>query len=139
MKKEKVERISKFIIVVSIISVVIADFFFAYFLTHHSVGLMSFDYKTNLYFLLMFTFPIIFIIIDVVSFIKECVLYKNKETKKEKFKMISASFLTMLAGFSLYALSSFISHSYAIYLGGASVLLIVASVILMFIYFRKAQ
>lgn len=138
MKKEKIEKITRIIIIFSIVGVFIADFFLAYYIDiHNASGLLNFGYGTNLTFLLMFSFPIIFILLNIFTFIKEMILLKIKENTKVKTKLSAISFLLALIGFLLYFVASSITSTIAIALGGVSVILILASIIVFFVYIKK--
>ena len=137
MKREKLNRITKYIMIISTASLIVADLFFANVLSHHSLGLMSFGYTTNLMFLFMFTFPVIFVLLDTVSFIKECILYRAGECSGGKYKCISLSFLFMLLGIACYVLGAMLTSVAGVYIGGASIVLLLVSVILLFSYFNR--
>ena len=138
MKKEKIEKITRTIIIFSIVGVLIADLFLAYYIdTHNASGLLNFGYGTNLSFLLMFSFPVIFILLNVFTFIKEMIFLKIKENNKAKTKLSTLSFLLALLGFSLYFCASSITSTIAIALGGVSVILILAAIIVFFVYIKK--
>ena len=138
MKKERIEKIARNIMLISGISIIIADFFLAYYFNNHNQGgLLTFGYTTNLAFIMMFSCPVIFMVMNITSFIKEMILLKIKENKKSKTKLSTASFTLGIAGFGLYFLSSSITSQTAITLGFISILFIFISITLYFIYMVK--
>ncbi len=137
MKREKLNRVTKFIMIISTASLIVADLFFANVVNSHSSGLMSFGYTTNLMFLFMFTFPVVFFLLNTLSFIKECILYRAGECSKGKFNSISSSFVLMLLGIAFYIVGANMTSVVGIYLAMASIVFLLVSVILMFIYFNK--
>ncbi len=138
MKREKIEKTIRGIIIISIVAVIIADLFFAYFIDiHNASGLLNFGYTTNLMFLLMFSCPVIFVFINTATFVKEMILLKIKENTKLKTKLSSISFIFALIGFLLYFVASSITSTIAIALGGVSIILILISIIIFFVYIKK--
>ena len=96
MKKDKIERITRIVIALSIAGIVIADLFFAYYMErHNAAGLMTFGYTTNLVFLFMFSCPVVLALVSSVEFIKEMILLKNGEgERKKRMKKPRSSFST---------------------------------------------
>ena len=138
MKKEKIERIARIVIALSVVGIIIADLFFAYFMDkHNAAGLMSFGYSTNLTFLVMFSCPVVLALVSSVEFVKEMILLKSGEGDRKKRKLASVSFFSMLAGVALYISASTITSTIAITLGGISVVFLIVSITALFAYFIK--
>ena len=138
MKKEKIERITRIVIALSVVGIIIADLFFAYFMDkHNAAGLMSFGYSTNLTFLMMFSCPVVLALVSSVEFVKEMILLKSGEGERKKRKLATISFCTMTAGLALYICASSITSTIAISMGGISVVLLIVSITSLFVYFVK--
>ena len=138
MKKERIEKIARNIMIISTISIIVADFFLAYFINNHNqAGLLTSSYTSNLAFIMMFSCPVIFIVMNVTSFIKEMILLKVKENTKAKTKLSIWSFILGALGFGLYLVTSAITSPIAITLGLISVLLIFLSITVYFVYMVK--
>lgn len=138
MKKERIEKIARNIMIISTVSIIIADFFLAYFIDNHNqAGLLTSSYTTNLAFIMMFSCPVIFIVMNVTSFIKEMILLKVKENTKVKTKLSIWSFILGALGFGVYLVTSTITSPIAITLGMISVLLIFLSITVYFVYMVK--
>lgn len=138
MKRDRIEKIARNIMIISAVAVIIADLFFAYFIDRHNAsGLLNFGYGVNLSFLLMFSCPIIFVLINSVTFIKEMLLMRAKLHTKAKTKLSVISFILAVVGFSLYFIASSITSQFAIVLGAISVILILLSIIVFFVYIKN--
>ena len=138
MKKQRIEKVARNIMLISGISIIVADFFLAYLLNSHNEGsLLSYGYSTNLAFIMMFSCPVIFMVMNITSFIKEMLLVRIKENTKAKTNLSLYSFILGVLGFGLYFVCSTITSQIAITLGMVSMLLIFVSITLYFIYMVK--
>lgn len=138
MKKERIEKIARNIMLISGISIIVADFFLAYFINNHNqAGLLSYGYTTNLAFIMMFSCPVIFMVMNITTFIKEMALVKIKENSKIKTKLSLWSFVLGIVGFGIYFICSTITSQVAITLGMVSIILIFLSITLYFVYMVK--
>lgn len=138
MKKERIERITRTVIALSIVGIFIVDLFFAYYMDRHNAsGLMNFGYTINLTFLFMFSCPVLLALVSSVEFVKEMILLKNGEGERKKRKLVTLSFATMIIGFALYFVASTITSTIAITLGGISVVFLIVSITSLFAYFVK--
>lgn len=138
MKKERIERITRIVIALSIVGVFMADLFLAYYMDKHNAsGLITFGYTTNLTFLLMLSCPIVLALVSSVLFVKEMILLRSGDGDRKKRKLATISFCTMIAGFALYFAASSITHTVAIALGGISVVFLIVSITALFVYFTR--
>lgn len=138
MKKERIEKIARNIMIISGLSIIVADFFLAYFLNRHNQGgLLTYNYTTNLAFVMMFSCPVIFAVMNVTSFIKEMVLLKCGENTGAKAKLSVISFILGILGFALYFICSSMTSQIAITLGMLSIILIFLSITVFFVYMVK--
>ena len=138
MKKERIERVTRTVIALSIVGIFIADLFLAYYMDRHNAsGLLTFGYTTNLMFLMMFSCPVVLALVSSVEFVKEMILLKNGEGERKKRRLATVSFSTMVLGFVLYFVASSITHTIAITMGGISVVFLIASITALFVYFVK--
>ncbi|MBQ7898110.1 MAG: hypothetical protein IJ323_06770 [Clostridia bacterium] len=138
MKKERIEKIARNIMIISGVSIIVADFFLAYFMNkHNEAGLLTYNYTTNLAFIMMFSCPVIFAVMNVTSFIKEMVLLKCGENTGIKTKLSLVSFILGALGFALYFIASSMTSQIAITLGLVSIILIFLSITVFFVYMVK--
>ena len=138
MKKERIEKITRIIIALSIVGIFIADLFFAYYMDRHNAsGLITFGYSTNLMLLFMFSCPVVLALVSSITFIKEMILKKIGEGERRKRKLACICFATMIAGFLLYYGASTITSTIAITMGGISVVSLIVSITALFVYFIK--
>lgn len=138
MKKERIEKIARNIMIISGVSIIVADFLLAYFMnSHNEASLMTYNYTTNLAFVMMFSCPVIFAVMCVTTFVKEMVLLRLGENTVAKTRLSILSFTLGVLGFALYFLASSMTSQIAITLGLVSVILIFLSITAFFIYAVK--